>query len=1041
LTLDQISGPQVNLYDEFSSSSNFNEIVSFNEILNDNLTLDQDSGPQVSLNDKLSSNSDKEESFDEIMTDNDILNFDDVQTSLVDKKILNIYFHNMSGMRSSLTQFRNDVNNCPYDVICINETWLQDQFLDSEIMPDGWQIFRQNRNLNGDVDRLGGGVFILTRNVFQCRNLRMSLRGNEIFDIVAIELLIGSKRIIIVCFYIPPSAQKEDYDLLGVTFKNLIDTYDNDHEILFFGDANLNDVQWVPNNENDMLFDPMNVDSKYEQFLGILLSLGLFHINDNKNLYGNVLDNFFTNILSDLEFDEAVLTLTDKTSLFHKIYHFKYLYDECLSSRKETKITKFDFANANYDEINKRLSELNLNFDQNVNDVVQDFYCHLNIILHECVPKKTFTKLTCARHLDKPLRILRNRRNKAFKRKDLSIVEHRRFLLLRDKFKMEEEVAFAAYNEKLMLKVIDDPKRFWSTINELKNGKGYPVNMKYKGSKSNDKNIIRKFFSEMFKSVFNNPISFCESDFTHIEQNDDFDLDIVLNINDIINEIESLDKNKGPGHDFIPATFLINTKSNISTILLQIFNKSLSSGIFPDFWKLALVTPIFKSGFRDDVENYRGISILSIFSKIFEKLVVRILKPTIGYLIDKSQHGFENGKSTVTNLAEYSSFLRKNMKSKGQVDSIYTDFSKAFDKVDHELLIFKLKRYGISGPILNWISSYLSNRTQMVSFDNEFSDPVTITSGVPQGSVLGPLLFIMFINDLPKVLRNCECSVFADDLKIFKKIFDADDSLVLQYNLNQVVNWCKVNGMSLNAKKCSIISFHKSSTSLDFTYKIGNDDLERKTLIRDLGVIFDEKLNFRAHIDKIVGNAYSVLGFVKRRAKIFNDPYITKMLYCALVQSILEYACVIWAPYTIGEVNKIESVQKQFLLFALRPLGFTGFILPSYKNRLSLLNMTTLENRRDLHFSLFAFDLLRKRIRVENLTNRLVRRPMMYDMRHQRLIYEERQQNNFLANDCTERAIRIFNKHARYYDETISRNGFKFRILTEMRILYVNNNN
>jgi hypothetical protein len=196
-----------------------------------------------------------------------------------------------------------------------------------------------------------------------------------------------------------------------------------------------------------------------------------------------------------------------------------------------------------------------------------------------------------------------------------------------------------------------------------------------------------------------------------------------------------------------------------------------------------------------------------------------------------------------------------------------------------------LKKYGISGPLLNWISSYLSNRIQKVNFDNEFSEPVNITSGVPQGSVLGPLLFIIFINDLPKVVRNCECSVFADDLKIFKKISDLDDSLVLQNNLNKVIKWCKVNGMSLNASKCSMISFFKSKTSFVFNYEIGCDMLERKSLIRDLGVIFDEKLSFKAHIDKIVGSNYSVLGFVKRRAKIFNDPHITKTIYCALVHT------------------------------------------------------------------------------------------------------------------------------------------------------------
>ena len=301
---------------------------------------------------------------------------------------------------------------------------------------------------------------------------------------------------------------------------------------------------------------------------------------------------------------------------------------------------------------------------------------------------------------------------------------------------------------------------------------------------------------------------------------------------------------------------------------------------------------------------------------------------------------------------------------------------------------------------------------------------------------MGPLLFLIFINDLPTLFENCEYLLFADDLKIFKVISEPNDSHCLQRNLTIVNKWCKANGMSLNIEKCAIISFTKRNVIELFDYEIDSIKLKRVELIKDLGIIFDQRMSFKPHIDKIVSSGYSILGFVKRRAKEFNDPHITKSLYCSLVQSSLEYASVIWAPYYQIDSKRIESVQKQFLLFALKPLGFQGFHLPSYESRLLLLNMTTLENRRELASVLFAFDILRGNIKIKNLSDRIKLKVNNYALRNRRLLIEDLHCNNFVFNDTISKSIRIFNKYSDFYDCNISRDTFKKRVSQKFKTLF-----
>ena len=243
---------------------------------------------------------------------------------------------------------------------------------------------------------------------------------------------------------------------------------------------------------------------------------------------------------------------------------------------------------------------------------------------------------------------------------------------------------------------------------------------------------------------------------------------LYVTVNRVTNHLKDINVNKASGPDNISGLFLRNCAAELAILLTMIFNISLSSGVFPSHFKTANVIPILKKGDCHDVENYRPISLLSLISKTFEKAVYTQLFEHVKSTLISEQHGFIKNRDTVSNLISYVDHLSKAFDSKQQVDSIYLDLSKAFDSVSHELLIHKMKFYGFSGPLLMWLESYLSCWSQRVVLNGKESSWKPVLSGVPQGSLIGPLLFILYVNDVSAVISHSTPSIYADDTKLFK---------------------------------------------------------------------------------------------------------------------------------------------------------------------------------------------------------------------------------------------------------------------------------
>ena len=286
---------------------------------------------------------------------------------------------------------------------------------------------------------------------------------------------------------------------------------------------------------------------------------------------------------------------------------------------------------------------------------------------------------------------------------------------------------------------------------------------------------------------------------------------------------------------------------------------------------------------------------------------------------------------------------------KKQTDCIYLDFSKAFDSVPHGELLMKLWSVGITDKLWSWFRSYLFNRSQVVSINNQLSDPLPVKSGVPQGSILGPLLFTIYINDLSSSISYSNLLKFADDVKCYRAICNSNDSLSLQFDIDSLFQWSLDNKLSFNINKCTVLQYKPSTnTNFDTSYHINHRELSKVTKYRDLGIIFTENLSWHSHYEAIVAKTYKSLGLLKRVFKHTISPQVKRTLYLTFVRPKLSYCSPLWRPFLIKDILLLERVQRRATKFILDNYSM------DYKSRLTQLKLLPLMYFYELTDILFA---------------------------------------------------------------------------------------
>uniref|UniRef100_A0A8C3I6M2 Reverse transcriptase domain-containing protein n=1 Tax=Chrysemys picta bellii TaxID=8478 RepID=A0A8C3I6M2_CHRPI len=376
----------------------------------------------------------------------------------------------------------------------------------------------------------------------------------------------------------------------------------------------------------------------------------------------------------------------------------------------------------------------------------------------------------------------------------------------------------------------------------------------------------------------------------------------------------------------------------VSEPLAIIFGKSWETGEIPEDWKRANIVPIYKKGNKNDPGNYRPVSLTSVPGKIMEQVIKEIICKHLegGKVIGNSQHGFVKNKSCQTNPIAFFDRIMSLVDKGEAVDVVYLDFSKAFDTVSHDILIDKLGKYNLDGATIRWVHNWLDNRTQRVVINGSQYCWKGITSGVPQGSVLGLALFNIFIYDLDIGIESMLIK-FADYTKLGGIATALEDRVIIQNYLDKLEKWSEVNRMKFNKDKCKVL--HLGRNNQFHTYRMGRDCLGRRMAERDLGVIVDHKLNMSQQCDAVAKKANMILGCINRSV-VSKTREVILLLYSALVRSQLEYCVQFWAPHFKKDVEKLERVQRR----ATRMIK--GLENMTYEGRLKELSLFSLEKRR-----------------------------------------------------------------------------------------------
>ena len=852
---------------------------------------------------------------------------------------LKVYYHNAQGLipfsnlsdphpcldRTKIIELNLYIHNNKPDIVLLNETWIKKSIKDNEVIQDPvYKIFRKDRSiLSHPPDKSipkkfrknGGGVLIAVRDDIDATSKRISL-GNGA-EISAIEVdNKGSKFVFCTCYRVGTLGPANHESI----YKSLKSFYQSKKpkKIFILGDFNLSSVSWPYDCE-------AHISNTTERlFVDTFNDLGLTQcIHQATHSKGKVLDLLLT---SDTQLVDniCVLDLNSVCKSDHAPITFEVKTK--VKRKKPTKRKCYNFKRANWEALNIDLQ--NVSWDAMLDQVEPEIaWTRFKVKLFECVDRH-IPKITIKSEFQPPwfdselfhacqakeAARLKFKRTKA-KLDELNFSNARRQFKSLSSQKMRENM----YNT-------DDPalitKKFWSHYKFANNSHRIPERMylqnQFRNKPSEKANLFNKFFCDQFSDRSNYEV--CPN------YSEDEKYDILFCPIQISSLLSKMNSNKARGPDNIHGKILKNCSASLAYPLSMMFKISYNTGSIPKEWKLANVVPIHKKGPKENIENYRPISLTSLIMKTFERIIKdKILLLTHDFL-NEHQHGFLSKKSCTTNMAVFSDSLALSLNDCTRTDVVYFDFAKAFDSVNHDILLYKLKNlYNIDGSLLKFIKNYLCDREQQVVIGNSMSSRKQVLSGVPQGSILGPILFVLFINDLPNGLSpGTDASMYADDTKVWRQVASESDHVALQNDIDYLYQWSLENKMNFHPDKCKVVSVANRLPPLlgilpniQYFYSLGDNILDYVDCEKDLGVDINPTLNFGEQCERLLAKANQQFGLTKRICYFVKDVKRKRALYLSLVRSQFEHCSPIWRPLCQTMIEKFENFQKKCIKWIL----------------------------------------------------------------------------------------------------------------------------
>ena len=795
-----------------------------------------------------------------------------------------------------------------------------------------------------DADR---GIQLYVKDCIPITQLHLQSNFREY---IAIKIRLRNNDSLIICnIYRSPNSTPENNDELLCLIDELASL--NSTYTILLGDYNLPNIDWNNPTRQGNLSNFANnfLEKLSDLYLSQLVSEPTRKRGDN---IPSLLDLVITNSSPSID---AITHLSPLGLSDHCLLSFTF---RCYLDYTDYCTKQYYMNKANWDRMRIYLEAIDWKseLDQKDTDTMWSiFETKMQFAQNTYIPNKIVNKASrkWALPIDKKLKKMINKKHRIWTRymETRQPDGLREYKNIRNKIRNLTRKSRREAELDIAKEVKVNPKRFWNYVNSKSKIKATIPDLEIE----DDSNItattdiakaeaLAKYFSKVCTTEPTGDIPDPITQVTTTLNN------IVINEDTIINKVKKSKVAKSAGPDQIYPRVLREVVHQIATPLKIIFNKSLEENRLPQTWKTAHVCAIHKKGPKNKCSNYRPISLTSTACKLLESI---IRDNIMHYMLEhkyfsNKQYGFLPGRSTTLQLLNLVDEISKALDEGKHIETIYIDIQKAFDTVPHRRLLHKIQAYGITGPIFNWIQDFISNRTQLVRVNSSKSLPQPITSGVPQGSVLGPILFVIYVNDLPTNL-NTNVYMFADDTKIYQTyVNQADDSV--QEDLDALQQWSDSWLLKFHPEKCKQLHTKRPRcqevlpTRHLYTYDVHNGrqsiPIAPVSSEKDLGITFDENLSFKPHIKTVINKANQMFGII-RRTFVNLTPEVFNPLYKALVRSHLEYGQSVWSPHNITEIKLIERVQRS----ATKKVN--GFKQLSYTERMERLRLPSLLYRRN----------------------------------------------------------------------------------------------
>ncbi|KAK3083103.1 hypothetical protein FSP39_014041 [Pinctada imbricata] len=807
---------------------------------------------------------------------------------------------NVQSLKPKLDIIESTLNNI--EILCFTESWLNSEISDDEIKIKGFHLpFRCDRET-----RQGGGVTVYVRENLVCkRRTDLEVKGLEN---VWIEADIKHETFLIGTFYRPPNSTATTWDQIQNSISAANDT--NVTNILVLGDFN----------ENQFSLNPTKMKLiSASQGLTQLLNKPTSITEFSETLIDLILTNN-TNIIHDYGVLEPFLEVNKR---FHRPT-FCLINSKKIASKK-CKRTIFLYEKGNYELLKIRIKNENLDNriteEKSIDDNVKLITEIIVNTAKECIPNKEITIRKdelpwITNEIRREMRKRNRARNKA--KKSNNTEDWGKFKKIRNNVVNLLRKSKNMYNDKTCKNIEESnfsSKQWWKLVNQIigqpdKNSQIHAIKTDADCIIYDDTdkaNALNDFFVSQSTLTENNTLP----DYQPVSDQPSLDK-IIITEQDVLDVIKNLDTSKASGPDAISPKMIKPICNEIAKPLSKIFNLSLKNQKFPSDWKIANVIPVFKKKDPLKVENYRPISLLCIIAKIFEKCIYKYLHNFIvfNHLITPHQSGFTKNDNTVNQLLFLSNEISRALDDGKEFRTVFFDISKAFDRVWHAGLIFKLKRMGINGEFLGWVADYLSERKQAVVLNGSKSNVVSTNAGVPQGSILGPIFFLIFINDI--VLEvNCSIKLFADDTSIYLIVNDPiSASQNLNENLCKIHQWSKKWLVQFNPAKTENLIISRKEQSNHPPLMMNNVTIVNVNKHKHLGLVFSCNGKWHDHIFEIIDKANKKM-HILRSFKFKLKRKVLESMYFTFIRPILEYSDIIWDNCPIYLKDLLENINLQ----------------------------------------------------------------------------------------------------------------------------------